>query len=57
MKILYLDIPSFFANMDMLDALDHYVDDNGTALEVIKYHYVYDESRIRNDTIFENDFL
>lgn len=57
MKVLYLDIPSFFANMDMLDAMDHYVDDKGSPLEVIKYHYVYDESKIRNDEAFESDFL
>ncbi len=57
MKVLYLDIPSFFANMDMLDALDHYADDEGNVLEVVKYRYVYDESRIRNDEAFEGDFL
>ncbi len=57
MKVLYLDIPSFFANIDMLDALEHYVDDGGNPLEIIRYHYVYDESRIRNDEVFESDFL
>lgn len=57
MKILYLDIPSFFANIDMLDALDHHTDDNGNPLEIVRYHYVFDESKVRNDEAFESSFL
>lgn len=56
MKILYLDIPIFFANMDMLDALDNYRDDNGKVLEVVRYHYDYDEKKARNDENFEKNF-
>ena len=57
MKILYLNIESFFANMDMLDALERYVDGNGHKLEIVKYPYVYDESKARNDNKFESAFL
>lgn len=57
MKILYLDIAAFFANKDMLDALDNYTDDSGNKLEIIRYPYTYEESRVRNDSEFEADFL
>lgn len=57
MKIIYLDISNFFANRDMLDALEKYVDSDGNHLDVIKYKYEYDESRVRNDEAFEEDFL
>ncbi len=56
MKILYLDIPIFFANMDMLDALDKFRDDNGNKLEVVRYHYDYEEKKARNDDEFEKAF-
>ena len=56
MKILYLDIPIFFANMDMLDALEHYRDENGNKLEVITFNYNYDEKKARNDEVFEKAF-
>lgn len=57
MKVLYLDIPIFFANADMLDALEHYTDDKGSHLDVVKYRYDYDEARVRNDEAFEKRFL
>ncbi len=57
MKILYLDITTFFANMDMLDALEHYRDELGQPLEIIRYPYVYEESRVRSDPVFEEAFL
>ena len=56
MKILYLDINVFFANRDMLEALERYTDDSGSHLEIIKYPYEYDESKVRNDAAFEEDF-
>ena len=56
MKLLYLDIPIFFANKDMLDALDEYVDSGGNKLEVVRYHYDYEEKRARNDEEFEKGF-
>ena len=57
MRILYLNIPTFFANMDMLDAFESYRDENGNPLDVIVYPYVYDENKARNDTEFEKSFL
>lgn len=57
MKILYLDIKNFFANGDMLDALERYIDDKGNHLAVVKYKYDYDESKVRNDDEFEKRFL
>ena len=57
MKILYLNITTFFANKDMLDALEHYRDESGNPLEIILYPYVYDEKKARNDTDFEQRFL
>ncbi len=56
MKILYLNITTFFANMDMLDALEKYRDENGEMLKIIKYPYDYDESKVRNDPAFETEF-
>ncbi len=57
MKILYLDIKTFFANRDMLDALERYIDDTGKHIVVVKYKYDYDESKVRNDDEFEKRFL
>ena len=56
MKVLFMDIKIFFANMDMLEAFESYRDDSGKALEIIKYPYDYDEKRVRNDEAFETDF-
>ena len=56
MKLLYLDIPIFFANKDMLDALEGYSDDNGDKLELVRFHYDYEEKRARNDEEFEKNF-
>ncbi len=56
MKILFLDIKIFFANMDMLDAFENYLDESGKNLEIIRFPYDYDEKRVRNDAIFEADF-
>ncbi len=57
MKVLYLNIESFFGNMDMLDALEHYRDECGNGLVLRKYTYVYDEAKIRIDPDFETRFL
>ena len=57
MKILYLDNSNFFANMDMLDAFEHYMDENGNKADVKRYIYDYDESKIRTDEEFETVFL
>ena len=57
MKVLYLDIEIFFANRDMLEALEGYVDDRGEHLEIVRYKYAYEESRVRNDEAFEKSFL
>lgn len=56
MKILYFDISSFFANKDMLDALEKFTDSSGNHLQVIKYSYDYNEAKVRNDPEFESDF-
>ncbi|MBQ6588681.1 MAG: glycosyltransferase [Butyrivibrio sp.] len=56
MKVLFMDIKIFFANMDMLEAFESYRDDSGKALEIVKYPYDYDEKRVRNDEVFETDF-
>ena len=56
MKVLFLDIKIFFANMDMLEAIENYRDSNGRKLEVVRYPYDYVESRVRNDEAFEKDF-
>ena len=57
MKVLYLDISIFFANMDMLDALEKYTDSEGNHLEIVKYPYAYEEKKATNDPVFEADFL
>ena len=57
MKILYLDNPTFFANMDMLEAFEHYRDEDGKKANVLRYKYDYDESKIRVDEEFEFAFL
>ncbi len=57
MKVLYLNITNFFAGRDMLDALEHYTDDNGEHLDIIRYPYTYDEDRVRDDPQFESVFL
>ena len=41
----------------MLDALEHYRDENDNTLELISYPYVYDEKKARNDPDFERVFL
>ena len=56
MKILYLDIKEFFANKDMLDALDFFLDEDGNKLEIIRFPFMYAESKIRNDPVFEEIF-
>ncbi len=56
MKILYLSIDSFFANYDMLKALENYTDEGGNKLEICKYDYVYEEAKVRNDADFEAKF-
>ena len=56
MKVLFLDIKLFFANMDMLDAFENYQDESGNHLDIIKYPYDYDEKKVRNDEAFEADF-
>lgn len=57
MKILYINITTFFANRDMLEALDECVFDDGSKPEVIRYPYEYEESRVRNDPVFEQEFI
>lgn len=57
MKVLYINITTFFANRDMLDALEHYRDESGKPLEIIRYPYIYDEKKARNDPEFETEFL
>ncbi len=57
MKIIYLDIPNFFANRDMVDALERYVDNKGQKINLIKYPYYFDESKVIDNSAFENDFL
>ena len=57
MKLLYLNITTYFANKDMLDAFTNYVDSAGNPLEIILYPYVYDENKARHDDIFEEKFL
>ncbi len=57
MKVLYLDISIFFANRDMLDALERYTDPNGNHLDIIRYKYDYSEAKVRNDSEFEEKFL
>ena len=56
MKILYLNITTFFANKDMLNALEHYRDEKGQPLEIIKYPYLYEEKKARKDEVFEEEF-
>ncbi len=57
MKVLHLNITTFFANMDMLEAFESYRDSNGNPLEIIKYDYKYDHDKVRNDPVFEKQFL
>jgi len=57
MKVLHLNITTFFANMDMLEAFESYRDSNGKPLELIKYDYKYDHDKVRNDPDFEEQFL
>lgn len=58
MKILYLDIPKFFANKDMIDALERYATNSEDGKQsIIKYPYTYDESRAIDDPEFEKSFL
>ena len=57
MKVLHLNIKTFFANMDMLEAFEQYRDSNGCPLEIIKYDYKYDPDKARNDPDFEERFF
>lgn len=57
MKVLFLDIDVFFANRDMLDALENYVDQSGSHLNIVRYKYEYDEKKVRNDADFEEHFV
>ena len=57
MKVLHLNIKTFFANMDMLEAFEQYRDQNGMPLEIIKYDYKYDPDKARDDPGFEEQFL
>ncbi len=57
MRVLYLNITTFFANRDMLDACRKYEDEEGNKLDIIEYPYTYDESKVRNDAPFEEKFL
>lgn len=57
MKILYINIPIFFANRDMRDALENYRDVNGNSLEIIRYEYDYKEETSRKNPEFEKDFI
>lgn len=56
MKVVVVDIKIFFANMDMIEALENYVDDDGGKLDVCRYAYDYEEKKVRNDPAFEEDF-
>ena len=56
MKVLFLDISKFFANRDMLEALENYKDSDGNLLEIVRYPFDYEESKIRNDSEFEIKF-
>ena len=57
MRILYLDIPAFFANRDMIEALEHYTDESGAKLDIVKYHFIYDESKVISNESFEENFI
>ena len=57
MKVLHLNITTFFANMDMLEAFEHYRDSDGNPLEIVKYDYKYDPDKVRDDPEFEENFL
>lgn len=56
MKVLFLDISKFFANRDMLEALENYKDSDGNSIEIVRYPFDYEESKIRNDSEFELKF-
>ena len=56
MKVLYLDIPKFFANRDMLDALQEYVDEDGEHLQILRYMFNYTEESARHNPEFEEEF-
>ena len=56
MRLLYLNITTFFANRDMLDACRNYTDERGDKLDIIEYPYVYDEAKVRYDAPFEEKF-
>lgn len=55
MKVLVVDIDIFFANKDMLEAFENYVDEEGNKLDVCRYAYDYEEKNQRNDPVFEAD--
>ncbi|SEA43452.1 spore maturation protein CgeB [Oribacterium sp. KHPX15] len=56
MKVLHLNITTFFANRDMLEAFEAYRDSDGNPLELIKYNYKYTQDTARNDPDFEEKF-
>jgi len=56
MKVLHLNINTFFANMDMLEAFEQYRDSAGNPLDIVKYDYKYDPDKARNDPEFEEQF-
>ena len=54
MRVLYLNIPIFFANADMRDAFE-YLANSDEELEISSYHYVYYEDR--QELIDKVDYL
>ncbi|MDC7293592.1 DUF3880 domain-containing protein [Butyrivibrio sp. DSM 10294] len=56
MKLLYLDIPIFFANRDMLEAFWEYMDEAGEHLQILRYMFNYTEESARNNPEFEAEF-
>lgn len=56
MKVLYLDIPIFFANRDMLEALQNFMDEDGNHLDILRYMFNYSEESARNNPAFEAEF-
>ena len=57
MKVLHLNIKTFFANMDMIEAFEQYRDSDGNPLDIVKYDYKYDPEKVRDDPEFEEKFL
>lgn len=57
MKVLHLNIKTFFANLDMIEAFEQYRDSDGNPLDIVKYDYKYDPEKVRDDPEFEEKFL